>query len=154
MLRLLFSLLCSVFLAGPVSAQAPLSPQDTLAYTTASVRLREKPFATARALAVLPQSTAVRLYSCSQGWCSVAVSRLSGYLLEEFLSAQAPQAPTAQGRGYINSQGEWGPSPTRTADGKPPEGATAHCRDGTFSFSRTRQGTCSHPGGVAEWLRE
>src|SRR5881396_229727 len=155
MRRLLFSLLCSAFLAGTVSAQASPSPQDTLAYTTASVRLREKPFPTARALAALPQGTAVRLYSCSQGWCSVAVSKLTGYLLEEFLSAQAPQAAaTSQGRGYVNSQGEWVPSPTRTADGKPPEGATAHCRDGTFSFSHTRQGTCSHHGGVAEWLRE
>jgi uncharacterized protein YraI len=152
--RLLFSLLCSAFLAGQVSAQAPVSFQDTLAYTTASLRLREKPFPTARALAVLPQGTAVRFYSCSQGWCSVAVSQLAGYLLEEFLSAQAPRAATSQGRGYINSQGEWVPSPTRTADGKPPEGATAHCRDGTFSFSHTRQGTCSHHGGVAEWLRE
>src|SRR5256886_10895592 len=152
--RRLFSLLCSALLAGPVSAQAPPSSQDTVAYTTSSVRLREKPLPTARALAVLPQGTAVRLYSCSQGWCSVAVSRLSGYLLEEFLSAQAPQAATSQGRGYINSQGEWVPSPSRTADGKPPEGATAHCRDGTFSFSRTRQWTCSHHGGVADWLRE
>ncbi len=76
--RLLFSLLCSAFLAGPVSAQAPVSSQDTLAHTTASLRLREKPFPTARALAVLPQGTAVRLYSCSQGWCSVAVSQLAG----------------------------------------------------------------------------
>jgi len=154
MRRVLFSLLCSALLAGRGSAQAPVSSQDTLAYTMASVRLREKPFANARALAALPQGTAVRLYSCSQGGCSVAVSQLAGYLLEEFLSAQAPQAATSQGRGYINSQGEWVPSPTRTADGKPPEGATAHCRDGTFSFSRTRQGTCSHHGGVAEWLRE
>ena len=154
MRRLLFSLLCSALLAGPVSAQAPVSSQDTLAYTTSSVRLREKPFATARALAALPQGTAVRLYGCSQGWCSVAVSRLAGYLLEEFLGAQASQAATSEGRGYINSQGESVPSPTRTADGKPPAGATAHCRDGTFSFSRTRQGTCSHHGGVAEWLRE
>jgi len=81
MRRLLFSLLCSAFLTGPVSAQAQLSSQDTLAYTTASIRLREKPFPTARALAVLPQGTAVRLYNCSQGWCSVAVSQLAGYLL-------------------------------------------------------------------------
>ena len=154
MRRLLFSLLCSALLAGPVSAQAPVSSQDTLAYTTSSVRLREKPLPTARALAVLPQGTAVRLYACSQGWCSVAVSQLAGYLLEEFLGPQAPQAATSQGRGYINSQGEWLPSPTRTADGQPPAAATAHCRDGTFSFSRTRQGTCSHHGGVAEWLRE
>jgi hypothetical protein len=34
----------------------------------------------------------------------------------------------------------------------PPKGATAQCRDGTFSFSRTRSGTCSHHGGVARWL--
>ena len=81
MRRLLFSLLCSAFLTGPVSAQAQLSSRDTLAYTTASIRLREKPFPTARALAVLPQGTAARLYNCSQGWCSVAVSQLAGYLL-------------------------------------------------------------------------
>src|SRR5947207_9793439 len=106
MRRLLFSLLCSALLAGPVSAQAPLSSQDTLAYTTSSVRLREKPLPTARALAVLPQGTAVRLYACSQGWCSVAVSRFAGFVLEEFLGAQASQAATSQRRGDLNSQVE------------------------------------------------
>lgn len=34
-----------------------------------------------------------------------------------------------------------------------PAGATARCRDGTYSFSQNRRGTCSHHGGVAEWLR-
>lgn len=34
-----------------------------------------------------------------------------------------------------------------------PEGACAICRDGTYSFSRNRRGTCSHHGGVAEWLK-
>src|SRR5206468_11092553 len=104
--RLRFSLLCSDLHVGPVSAQAPASSQDTLAYTTSSVRLREKPFPTARALAVLPQGTAVRLYGCSQGWCSVAVSQVAGYLLEEFLGARASQAATSQRRRYITSQGE------------------------------------------------
>ena len=33
-----------------------------------------------------------------------------------------------------------------------PPGATALCRDGTYSFSRHRSGTCSHHGGVARWL--
>jgi len=33
-----------------------------------------------------------------------------------------------------------------------PSGATARCRDGTYSFSRHRSGTCSHHGGVATWL--
>jgi hypothetical protein len=34
----------------------------------------------------------------------------------------------------------------------PPRGATARCRDGTYSFSRHHSGTCSHHGGVAMWL--
>lgn len=33
-----------------------------------------------------------------------------------------------------------------------PPGACAVCRDGTYSFSRNRRGTCSHHGGVASWL--
>ncbi|WP_051468562.1 DUF3761 domain-containing protein [Actinomadura oligospora] len=48
------------------------------------------------------------------------------------------------------------PSPQRPS-AKPktprfPSGATAICRDGTFSFSQHRRGTCSHHGGVARWL--
>ena len=34
-----------------------------------------------------------------------------------------------------------------------PEGACAVCRDGSYSFSRNRRGTCSHHGGVAKWLK-
>jgi hypothetical protein len=33
-----------------------------------------------------------------------------------------------------------------------PPGATARCRDGTYSYSQHRSGTCSHHGGVAAWL--
>jgi hypothetical protein len=33
-----------------------------------------------------------------------------------------------------------------------PAGATAQCRDGSYSSSRHRRGTCSHHGGVARWL--
>lgn len=33
-----------------------------------------------------------------------------------------------------------------------PAGATARCRDGSYSYSQHRQGTCSWHGGVAEWL--
>ena len=33
-----------------------------------------------------------------------------------------------------------------------PEGASARCRDGTYSFSRHHSGTCSRHGGVAQWL--
>jgi hypothetical protein len=34
-----------------------------------------------------------------------------------------------------------------------PSGATAKCRDGTYSYSEHASGTCSHHGGVARWIR-
>jgi hypothetical protein len=34
----------------------------------------------------------------------------------------------------------------------PPPGASATCRDGSYSFSTHRSGTCSHHGGVKTWL--
>jgi hypothetical protein len=37
--------------------------------------------------------------------------------------------------------------------GDPLGNASAQCRDGTYSFSAHRRGTCSHHGGVAAWLR-
>lgn len=33
-----------------------------------------------------------------------------------------------------------------------PAGASAQCRDQTWSFSENHRGTCSHHGGVARWL--
>jgi hypothetical protein len=33
-----------------------------------------------------------------------------------------------------------------------PQGASAQCRDRSWSFSESRRGTCSHHGGVARWL--
>lgn len=33
-----------------------------------------------------------------------------------------------------------------------PRGASAQCRDGSYSFSLHHRGTCSHHGGVARWL--
>lgn len=35
---------------------------------------------------------------------------------------------------------------------RPPAGASAQCRDGSYSFSEHHRGTCSHHGGVARWL--
>jgi hypothetical protein len=43
-------------------------------------------------------------------------------------------------------------APPPVAAPSPPAGATAQCADGTYSFSHTHSGTCSHHGGVAQWL--
>src|SRR5947209_12012653 len=39
-----------------------------------------------------------------------------------------------------------------TAAAAPPPGATAVCKDGTYSYSKHHSGTCSHHGGVRRWL--
>ena len=39
-----------------------------------------------------------------------------------------------------------------SADSKDPKGATARCKDGMYSHSKTRTGACSRHGGVASWI--
>jgi len=43
------------------------------------------------------------------------------------------------------------PAPTMAA-GSGPNGATAACKDGTYSHAKEHRGACSHHGGVAKWL--
>jgi len=52
---------------------------------------------------------------------------------------------------YQNVNGSTVQSPAYSSNGVP-AGASAVCADGTYSFSMHRSGTCSHHGGVAEWL--
>jgi len=51
---------------------------------------------------------------------------------------------------YVNSQGQTVKRPETCSS--IPNGATAQCRDGSYSFSKSRRGTCSHHGGVSKWL--
>ena len=51
---------------------------------------------------------------------------------------------------YTNSDGNTVHSPAYS-DSVPID-ATAQCNDGTYGFSQHRQGTCSHHGGVEQWL--
>jgi Protein of unknown function (DUF3761) len=53
---------------------------------------------------------------------------------------------------YTNKKGEAVHAPAHSKDGKVPAGASAKCRDGTYSFSRSSRGTCSRHGGVGSWL--
>jgi Rieske Fe-S protein len=53
---------------------------------------------------------------------------------------------------YVNSDGNTIHSPAYSNSGVP-AGASAQCRDGTYSFSQHRSGTCSHHGGVMQWLQ-
>ena len=53
---------------------------------------------------------------------------------------------------YTNSAGNRTHSPAYAEDNAIPNGASARCGDGTYSFSQSRRGTCSHHGGVSEWI--
>jgi hypothetical protein len=94
----------------------------------------------------------------------ISVAALAAILFTSLL-AQTPQPsrtpPTPQEQQksqpkctdngtYLNSKGERVRRPENCSGA--PKGATAQCRDGTYSFSQTRRGTCSHHGGVAKWL--
>lgn len=53
-------------------------------------------------------------------------------------------------RVYTNSEGRKVHAPVFSR--KAPAGASARCRDGSYSFSQNPRGTCSHHGGVAVWF--
>ncbi|GGP17778.1 DUF3761 domain-containing protein [Silvimonas iriomotensis] len=67
-------------------------------------------------------------------------------------AATAPSDDLIEQGSYVNKAGNTVHSPAHTKSGKAPEGATAKCGDGTFSFSQSHRGTCSHHGGVVAWL--
>jgi Protein of unknown function (DUF3761) len=64
---------------------------------------------------------------------------------------KAPQAPS-KSHYYTNSAGQRVQSPTQSSTA--PARATAQRRDGSYSFSQSRRGTCSHHGGVGRWLTQ
>jgi hypothetical protein len=79
---------------------------------------------------------------------TVAVRRVTTTIVPA--AAQSAPGSSCGADSYVNVDGDCIPSPRAAPSA--PAGATAQCRDGTYSFSAHRQGTCSHHGGVAVWL--
>lgn len=65
-------------------------------------------------------------------------------------SAHGSAAPLCKAGYYKNVSKHCVKRPRRSAT--VPNGATAKCRDRTYSFSEHASGTCSHHGGVAVWI--
>ena len=124
--------------------------------TTTDLSLRVDASASSQVILTIPQGTQVYLQEdCDCVWVYVTYNGYCGYVYAQFLTKSVPATTTtavAQEpiRHYTNSYGNTVQSPTRY--NKAPAGATALCRDGTYSFSQSRRGTCSHHGGVAKWL--
>jgi hypothetical protein len=70
----------------------------------------------------------------------------------------APKPPASSDGGcdedthYVNVSGNCVLRPVAAAVA--PAGASARCKDGTYSSSQHRSGTCSRHGGVQEWLKD
>ena len=78
------------------------------------------------------------------------VTTVGTYVAPPAPAAPAAPAQTCTNGTYVNSAGNTVCSPEVSSSA--PSGATAKCKDGTYSFSQSRRGTCSSHGGVAAWL--
>lgn len=142
-------------------------------YVTTNLNLRYGPGTNYSVLTIIPQGTPITIdEDCNCKWVLVEYNGQIGYISTKYLSSHKPigsytsykkttskarysdksHNTYSQGsiRYYINVDGHRVQSPTYY--NSRPAGATALCRDGTYSFSRNRRGTCSHHGGVAKWL--
>lgn len=136
-------------------------------YVTANLNLRYGPSVQYGVISVIPKGTAVTIEEdCDCKWVPVEYKGKVGYISTRYLSSY-PQRKSNQSlrktvrntrktysssgevHYYTNSYGNRVQSPTYYTSR--PAGATALCRDGTYSFIQSRRGTCSHHGGVARW---
>jgi Tfp pilus assembly protein PilV len=67
-------------------------------------------------------------------------------------AAETNEAELQTHRHYKAKDGHEVHSPAKSTHDQVPIGASAKCRDGSYSFSQHRRGTCSHHGGVGVWL--
>lgn len=152
MKRILFFLIQIAFVLS-LNAQSVIQ-HDTIRYVTANLNLREAPNTTSTIITKIPKGTPVTIdEDCDCKWIPVSYNGKIGYVSTKYLSKQKVEySNNTSGpvKYYTNSKGERVQSPTHYNSAPP--GATALCRDGTYSFSRSRRGTCSHHGGVAKWL--
>ena len=119
-------------------------------YVTNNLNLRYEANAHSYILTVIPRGTAVTIdEECDCKWVPVEYKGYVGYISTVRKGRYSSYNRRGGVRYYTNSYGNRVQSPTYY--NSRPAGATALCRDGTYSFSQNRRGTCSRHGGVARW---
>lgn len=132
-----------------------INAQSSVKYATVNLNLRTAPNKASRVIMVIPQGTSVAIdEDCNCKWIPIRYDGKIGYVSTQYLTKHknnySGNTARTYVKHYINSRGNRIQSPTRYKFS--PAGATALCRDGSYSFSQSRRGTCSHHGGVASWL--
>ena len=129
-----------------------LIAQDITKYTTTNLNMRFRADSLSKVLTVIPKGTPITIAEdCDCNWIPVVYNGKIGYVSTKYLSKANPSlSAQSEIKFSTYTKGERVQSPTKYSSA--PAGATALCRDGTYSFSRSRRGTCSHHGGVKKWL--
>ena len=157
-MRQLLPIFCIIFFSFDIFSQS----YKTI---TSDLELRSGPSSSYEILLIIPNGSIVQIdEDCECEWLKVNYNGDVGYLNSKYLLSNE-EFDNQDSRGveddrhaassikfYTNSSGQRVQSPTffKTI----PKGASALCRDGTYSFSKNRRGTCSHHGGVSKWLRK
>ena len=121
--------------------------QNGVRYTATNLNMRAGAGESYLVIDVVPAGTKVSIdETCNCQWVLIEYNGKVGYISTKYLVKQS-----SKNKYYTNSEGIRVQSPTYY--NSVPAGATALSRDGTYSFSRNRRGTCSHHGGVKKWLK-
>ena len=96
-------------------------------------------------------ATSTRHYDCTKAGnvnkeeCKVSAASKQGAPKAVAASKSGPTARMAPAPGPTKA------ASSKASDNNNPAGAIAQCKDGTYSHSKSRSGTCSRHGGVAKW---
>ena len=99
-------------------------------------------------------ATTSRHYDCTKAGnaskqeCKVSAANTQGAPKTIAASKASQSGPTAR---PSTAQGPARTTTSKASDNNNPAGAIAQCKDGTYSHSKSRSGTCSRHGGVAKW---
>ena len=140
-----------ITLVSCLVAIAPVLAQKRIVKSFANLRIQSNVNSTV--IEIIPRGERVYVVGdLADGWSQVIYNYKVGYVHTSNLISEGNRTytSTTRVRYYIKSAGRRVQSPTYYPSA--PRGATARCVDGTYSFSRNRRGTCSHHGGVAQWL--
>lgn len=146
------------------------STQAQTMRTTSNLNLRQSNTTNSYVLYTIPKGQTVYVQAKYGNWYYVNYAGINGFVSSSYVRPVNQTSYTNNPRGknnyhnghkevvfnnnsgvryYTNSESVRVQSPTRY--NSVPVNATALCRDGTYSFSHSRRGTCSHHGGVERW---
>ncbi|MGL5016486.1 MAG: DUF3761 domain-containing protein [Bacteroidales bacterium] len=153
-MKRLLSVIFTILLSLNMGAQS-------IGYSSANLNLRSGPGTYYSVMSTIPSGKSVSIIEyANQYWAKIEYKGQIGYVSIKYLvrSKTINASKRSNSSLYNNGNSARGSCSSsrkvksNTDDILAPANATALCRDGTYSYSKNRRGTCSHHGGVSKWL--